>query len=147
MLCTNCTKAHSLFSKTEPIKLFLILILMCMCLCVCMRARVCILYACVGWLGRCVCGGGGSHLGTMESPPLRVVGSSSKSEAMSLPWGTATSLYLILSPRLRLVLRLLSTCREGQTRSPGSHDKESALSSPSKHCHHQHYNPSLQTRY
>lgn len=48
------------------------------------------------------------YLGTNESVFCSVVGSSSNREAMSFPWGTATSLYFILSPRL-LLTRLLST--------------------------------------
>lgn len=39
-----------------------------------------------------------SYRGTNESVFCNVVGSSSNSEAMSLPWATATNLYLILSP-------------------------------------------------
>lgn len=37
------------------------------------------------------------YLGTRESPPLRVVGSSSKMEEMSMPSGTDTSWYMTLS--------------------------------------------------
>lgn len=48
------------------------------------------------------------YLGTNESVFCSVVGSSSNREAISFPWGTATSLYFILSPRL-LLIRLLST--------------------------------------
>lgn len=42
-----------------------------------------------------------THRGTKESVFCSVVGSSSKSEAMSLPWGTATRRYLIFSPAFR----------------------------------------------
>ena len=38
-----------------------------------------------------------SYLGTMESPPLSVVGSSSKMEEMSMPSGTGTKVYMIFS--------------------------------------------------
>lgn len=38
-----------------------------------------------------------SYLGTRESPPLRVVGSSSKMDEMSLPSGTETSVYMTFS--------------------------------------------------
>lgn len=54
----------------------------------------------------------GSYRGTNESVFCSVVGSSSNSEAMSFPWATATSLYLILSPWERLLLRLVSIYRE-----------------------------------
>lgn len=37
------------------------------------------------------------YLGTIESPPLKVVGSSSKMEEMSMPSGTGTRLYMIFS--------------------------------------------------
>lgn len=52
-----------------------------------------------------------SYRGTNESVFCSVVGSSSNSEAMSFPWATATNLYLILSPRARLLVRLPSTYR------------------------------------
>lgn len=42
-----------------------------------------------------------THRGTKESVFCKVVGSSSKREAMSLPWGTATKRYLIFSPAFR----------------------------------------------
>lgn len=38
-----------------------------------------------------------SYLGTSESPPLRVVGSSSNMEEMSFPSGTDTNVYITLS--------------------------------------------------
>lgn len=37
------------------------------------------------------------YLGTMESPPLSVVGSSSKMEEISMPSGTGTRVYMIFS--------------------------------------------------
>lgn len=37
------------------------------------------------------------YLGTRESPPLKVVGSSSNIEEMSLPSGTETRVYMTLS--------------------------------------------------
>lgn len=46
-----------------------------------------------------------THRGTKESVFCNVVGSSSKSEAMSLPWGTATRRYLIFSPAFRRPMR------------------------------------------
>lgn len=39
----------------------------------------------------------GLYLGTMESPPLSVVGSNSKMEEMSIPSGTGTRVYMIFS--------------------------------------------------
>lgn len=46
-----------------------------------------------------------THRGTKESVFCSVVGSSSKREAMSLPWGTATRRYLIFSPAFRRPVR------------------------------------------
>ncbi len=51
------------------------------------------------------------YLGTSESPPLRVVGSSSKIDDMSLPSGTDTSVYITLSWGLRACGRITS-CSE-----------------------------------
>lgn len=45
----------------------------------------------------CCCCCPSMYLGTSESPPLSVVGSSSKMEEMSLPSGTETSVYMTLS--------------------------------------------------
>lgn len=59
-----------------------------------------------------------SYLGTMESPPLRVVGSSSNMEEMSMPSGTGTSVYMTFSwgARRRPLKASLSasSCRKGQ---------------------------------
>lgn len=55
------------------------------------------------------------YLGTKESVFCRVVGSSSNKEAMSFPWGTATSLYFILSPNI-FSFPLLSSYREQGSR-------------------------------
>lgn len=46
-----------------------------------------------------------THRGTKESVFCNVVGSSSKREAMSLPWGTATRRYFIFSPAFRRPVR------------------------------------------
>lgn len=51
-----------------------------------------------------------TYRGTKESVFCSVVGSSSKREAMSLPWGTATSRYLIFSPVFLRLERLLPPC-------------------------------------
>lgn len=51
-----------------------------------------------------------AYRGTKESVFCSVVGSSSKREAMSLPWGTATSRYLIFSPVFLRLARLLPPC-------------------------------------
>lgn len=51
------------------------------------------------------------YLGTRESPPLRVVGSSSKMEEMSLPSGTETSVYMTFSLGVRRRARRAS-CSE-----------------------------------
>lgn len=67
-----------------------------------------------------------THRGTKESVFCSVVGSSSKREAMSLPWGTATRRYLIFSPAFRRPTRLWAPWDED----PSSDRSPSLLSGP-----------------
>lgn len=57
------------------------------------------------------------YLGTSESPPLRVVGSSSKIDEMSFPSGTDTSVYITLSWGLRARARIISSSESSCKRS------------------------------
>lgn len=65
----------------------------------------------IGYYSRCECDRG-IYRGTKESVFCSVVGSSSKREAMSLPWGTATSRYLIFSPVFLRLERLVPPCHK-----------------------------------
>lgn len=60
-----------------------------------------------------------TYRGTKESVFCSVVGSSSKREAMSLPWGTATSRYLIFSPVFLRLARPLPPCTRERGFNPG----------------------------
>lgn len=60
-----------------------------------------------------------TYRGTKESVFCSVVGSSSKREAMSFPWGTATSRYLIFSPVFLRLERLLPPCSRESGSEPG----------------------------
>lgn len=59
-----------------------------------------------------------SYLGTSESPPLKVVGSSSNMEEMSFPSGTDTSVYMTLSWTF-LKRALIASCSESSWRERG----------------------------
>lgn len=73
------------------------------------------------------------YLGTMESPPLRVVGSSSKIEEMSMPSGTGTKVYMIFSCGARRRPRNASLSASSWSKKTCS-EREQSIGSKRQQC-------------